>query len=157
MKYLKLTNTTIFAQVDDEDFDRCLFHKWNYRKGVIRCMTNINKIISINLSNFIMGDYTKTYDHKDRNFLNNTRLNLRECTRNQNMQNRGKLHGDSKYKGVSKRGENKYQVRISYNGRTLHLGIFETELKAAQQYDFYAKKYHKEFAVINFPEMEIIQ
>ncbi len=64
----------------------------------------------------------------------------------------------SKYKGVhfmsSKKGNKKWRACIQINKTRKHLGYFDNEIDAAHAYDLEAKKLHKEFALLNFPEQQ---
>ncbi|MHC4566413.1 MAG: 5'-3' exonuclease H3TH domain-containing protein, partial [Planctomycetota bacterium] len=95
-------------------------------------------------------------DHINRNRLDNRKANLRPATAAQNGQNRVKYRKgkySSKYKGVSRRRSRMpWRATIRVNGRPKHLGSFTSEVRAAKAYDRAAKKYHGEFAVLNFSE-----
>ena len=59
----------------------------------------------------------------------------------------------SKYKGLSWRKQRKkWAVTICYKRKNIIVGYFEDEKQAAKAYDKAAKKYHGEFASLNFPE-----
>jgi hypothetical protein len=45
----------------------------------------------------------------------------------------------------------KWIARIRYDGKHKFIGYFDDEIEAAKAYDEAAKKYHGEFAVLNFP------
>ncbi len=94
-------------------------------------------------------------DHINHNGMDNREANLRAATHSQNMCNRKKLSNAkfSKYKGVSlNKLTHKWVARIGINNKIIHLGSFLNEIDAAKAYDLAARKYHGEFASLNFPE-----
>lgn len=93
-------------------------------------------------------------DHINRNSLDYRRANLRLATQSQNLYNQG-LRKDSttKYRGVSVvKSTGLYRAYISVEGQQIYLGSFVTPEEAAKARDAAAKKYHKEFAYLNFPD-----
>lgn len=93
-------------------------------------------------------------DHINGNGLDNRRANLRICTYTQNNCNkRIKLKSASKYRGVSKsrKPDKPWQARIYLHRKPIIIGFFKTRLDAALAYDTAARKYHGQFATLNFP------
>lgn len=163
MKQILLTQNK-FALVDDDVFEHLNQFKWHARKRVntfyaYRSIRLENKCTQISIHRQILKlSYKdgKQIDHIDRNGLNNQRLNLRICTNQQNHFNqRPRKNTSSKLKGVSwyKRG-GKWQAKIGYNGKQIHLGFFLNEIDAAKAYDRAAQKYFREFSRLNFKEVE---
>jgi hypothetical protein len=94
-------------------------------------------------------------DHQNNLPLDNRRANLRLATHSENAYNRPKIRSktSSKYIGVYfEKASGRYTVKIRVNGKRLWLGRFVNEVEAAKAYDEAAKKYHGEFARLNFPE-----
>jgi hypothetical protein len=93
-------------------------------------------------------------DHRNGNGLDNRRTNLRVATQSQNMQNRRKRKNTtSKFIGVSfDKEHSKWDARIYHQRKQVFLGRFVNEIEAAKAFDEAAKKYHGEFARLNFPE-----
>lgn len=162
MKTIQIRNSDKVIIVADEHFERLSIFKWylgdrcifrtEYTDRVNHWGNFITKSISI--QNTVMERYDITFDHKDRDIFNNLPDNIRECTRNQNMANRGKCKTkkSSIYKGVSwQMLVGKWKVQIRVNGKLIYLGLFTDELAAAKRYDEAAIKYHGEFAQLNFP------
>jgi len=94
-------------------------------------------------------------DHKNCNSLDNRGANLRPATVSQNACNsrRNKSNASSKFRGVSlEKRVNKWVAVICHHRKRFHLGTFVSEIDAAKAYDEAAKKYHGEFARLNFPQ-----
>jgi len=94
-------------------------------------------------------------DHHDNNSLDNRRANLRLATHSENCCNRQKIRTktSSKYIGVYfEKRTGKWTSKIRIPGKRIWLGRFDSEIDAARAYDKAAKKYHKEFARLNFPK-----
>jgi len=90
-------------------------------------------------------------DHINRNGLDNRRANLRPATVAQNAWNSRRRKNRSGYKGVwFARDKGKFHAAIWHNNKREYLGYFDSPISAAKAYDLAAKKYHKEFAVLNF-------
>jgi len=91
-------------------------------------------------------------DHVDGNKQNNKINNLRECTREQNGQNRTKcLCNTSGFKGVCfHKKQKKYIAQIKINGVHHWLGTFINAKEAAKAYDKRAAIEFGKFANLNF-------
>jgi hypothetical protein len=95
-------------------------------------------------------------DHKNGHTLDNRRENLRLATRSQNVHNKCKTQSktSSKFIGVSfEKRRGRWDVRIRHEGKQIWIGTFDNEIDAAKAYDAAARKYHGEFARLNFPEL----
>jgi len=90
-------------------------------------------------------------DHINRNGLDNRRSNLRFATVAQNAQNSRMRKNRSGYKGVwFAKDKGRFRAAIWHNNKRIYLGYFDSPISAAKAYDKAAKRYHKEFAVLNF-------
>jgi len=90
-------------------------------------------------------------DHKNRNSLDNHRINLRNCTHAQNVRNRSFRPGVSQFRGVTPR-RGKWHAWIRCDGKPLSLGLFDDPTEAARVRDRKAIEVYGEFAYLNFPE-----
>lgn len=162
MKTIHLTQGKV-ALVDDEDYERVSQYKWCAYKpkgsktyyacrGVLRSGVQTTE----QMHRFILKLSRKSKtDHRDGDGLNNQKFNLRRATNAQNGRNRGKqVNNRSGYKGVfpSHPNEKRWMARLRRSGRPIHLGTFATREEAARAYDAGVRKYHGDFARLNFPE-----
>jgi hypothetical protein len=142
-----------YAIVDDADFGWLNQWKWCYTgRGTAKRTVNGKSILMHRL--IMAAPDGIEVDHINRNTLDNRRVNLRFATRNQQAQNRGiQSNNRSGYLGVhyhkSHQGK-KWRARIGVNGKYIYLGHFHTPEEAAKAYDKAAKKWHGEFATVNF-------
>ncbi len=92
-------------------------------------------------------------DHVNMDRLDNSRANLRLATRSQNQAHKSvPINNTSAYKGVSW-NHDKWEARIKYGVRRLHLGRFGQALDAALMYDAASRRLYQDFAGCNFPEI----
>lgn len=160
MKEIKLTQG-MFAMVDDDDFEKLNNFKWFAHKSgnafyaETRIGDGYKKQKVLKMHRFIMNLNKEklVVDHRDMNGLNNTKENLRVCTRSQNAMNKKSQQGSfSKYKGVSYHKRNKkFQAEITINSKKKYIGNYHKDVDAAIAYDNKAVEFFGEFAVLNFP------
>ena len=138
------------AMVDEDDYEKVMKYKWyaHFSKNEFIYARHKGKSESFMLHNFILG--CKGVDHIDRNGLNCQRFNLRIATSSQQSANRV-LPRKNEFIGVWKNND-KWSASLRCNGIRYYAGAFNEIKDAAKAYDEMAKKYHGEFAVLNFPE-----
>lgn len=155
MKEIKLTKNQV-ALIDDADFDVLSKQKWSahqrarhYGYYAIGTMKSGKSVL---MHRFILDvkDPNMVVDHIDGNGLNNQRGNIRICTRSQNSKNsRSRVGSSSRYLGVNKRYNGRFQAHIRVGGKIKCLGTFINEIDAAKAYDRAAVEYNGQFASVN--------
>jgi hypothetical protein len=94
-------------------------------------------------------------DHINHNGLDNRKANLRAATAAQNRINSrtARIKKTSKHRGVCWSAEHKKWIAYVYvSGRAVFVKYFDDATAAARARDRAAKKYHGQFAELNFPD-----
>jgi hypothetical protein len=92
-------------------------------------------------------------DHRFHNKLDNRRSKIRACTHSENLRNSRKVkEGTSKFKGVY-RDQNKWHAQIMQGEQVINLGRYRSEVTAGRIYDHAARETFKDFAFLNFPNI----
>jgi hypothetical protein len=166
MKEIALTRG-LFAMVDDEDYEYLNQFNWyalkkKYTYYAVRWNNVRPRLLLMHRVIMKIND-SRQVDHRNHSGLDNQKHNLRVCTNAQNQMNK-RPTGKSKYLGVTitiKKSDSKkrsidykyFHAGISINSKQTHLGSYDTEEAAARAYDEAAKRYHGEFAFLNFPDL----
>lgn len=147
----------IVSLIDDEDYAQVSHWKWYWDNPNNYAMKTTGGYPH-HLHRYIMSMYFdvsgKVIDHINRNGLDNRKENLRLCTYSQNGMNTEKREwwkSSSRYKGVSRLPDGKWQSQIACNKIKIPLGIYTDEMDAARAYDFAAVEHFGEFPSLNFP------
>jgi hypothetical protein len=152
-----------YAKVDPADYDRLKRYEWTTKKGTNSFYTfrdrpgkkDGKKSVLYMHQEILEVPEGMIIDHINHDGMDNRSANLRAATHTQNMYNRRKRSGStySKYKGVHwHKLDRKWHAMITFEKKKIYLGCFLNEIDAAKIYDEAAKKYHGEFACLNFPE-----
>ena len=145
-----------YTLVDAEDLPRLARHPWCTTQHSGRLYARSSRPIGkrcILLHRFLTDAPDGMHvDHINGDSLDNRRANLRICTQKENMRNRRRVKGSrSPFIGVHL-VKGRYESRLKVDYTNLYLGRFDTPEEAARVRDEAARKYHGEFAYLNFPE-----
>jgi len=147
----KFADISGYAIIDIEDANRCSSIKWSMTKDCY--VTGKFQGKNVQLGRFILGvvDRDIEVDHRDRNHLDNRRMNLRECTSSQNSMNVGiKKNNTSGFKGVCfDATKKKWKASLLADGCVILNKRFNNLIDAVKAYNEAAKIYHGEFAYLN--------
>lgn len=157
LRMIPLGKTEQFAIVDAADFEFLSRWKW----ALNRNSTNLYA----KRTTYADGKYGTVFmhraimkagkgievDHRDGCGLNNSRSNLRICSRAQNSRNR-RMHRGGEFKGVRLTpSTGRYRATIVLMGEHFHIGYFAEAVDAATAYNFRAGELFGEFARFNIP------
>jgi hypothetical protein len=162
MRLLPLTNCTLFALVDDEDFERISRFGWYafkagrnwYAARMIRIRPGYSGQRKLLMHNAIAKPPAgRKWDHIDGDGLNNQKRNLRPATDAQNQANsRKRVDNKSGFKGVSwHRQHQKWYCSLQHSKKQHFIGLFIDPADAARAYDQAALRLKGAFARLNFP------
>lgn len=144
-----------FAIVDDSDYEELMRWKWCYRSGyALRsehvCMRDGKQIQKTILMHRVINKTPEALetDHINGNTLDNRKSNLRNATHAQNLRNqRQRNRNKSGFKGVSfEKRRSLWRAVISFEGKYMHIGYYETARAASDAYKKAAAEYFGEFA-----------
>lgn len=171
MKIIELTQNQ-FAMVDDWNYEWLSHWSWFYKCSghtkvdgtrycfVARSVWDGDTCHTIIMARQILGARPgQEVDHIDRNPLNCQWYNLRIATHSLNMLNRilpqyrqfNKAYGTSKYRGVTRKKNGRFQVMYTYHGTTHYVGCFKSARKAAFAADKASLECYGKNAKLNFP------
>jgi hypothetical protein len=144
-----------FALVDPEDYAELAQHKW----CASRQSNTFYAVRSENGKQLRMHRVVLNappglvVDHINHDGRDNTKRNLRSCTKAQNACNQRPQQGcSSPYIGVGRlKGTTKWYARIRDHGRQLWLGTFDDEIEAARARDAAAIALYGPYTHLNFP------
>lgn len=144
------------ALVDDDNYDCLNRFNWNVFKTtrtvyaeswISKNMVLMHRLV-LNLK---PGDNFIT-DHIDHNGLNNQKTNLRVVSKSANSANMEKysIKCSSTFKGVCwHKSARKWMASIKHHGTPYYLGLFSSELEAAEAYNKKAQFLFGDYAWLN--------
>lgn len=149
-----------YALVDDEDYEWLSKNRWCKQSGgyAVRIEGSRKTKKYIWMHKCILEHYGADYSgdkvthHKDHNKINNQKNNIEAVGRKENQQSRRKPINatSSKYKGVYHYPKNKlWKAQVTCDNKTVFCRYFKSEDDAGYAYNYYAKMYHGEYAILN--------
>jgi hypothetical protein len=142
----------LYAYVDAADYEWLSQYTWSCKAGYAARREN-GKTIFMHRE-IMRPPKGMVVDHIDGNKLNNCRVNMRNCTPQENGRNRAKRIGtSSRFRGVSRfKKYARYRATIRFHGEPVWLGYHDDEVEAARAYDRKAVELGIECARLNLPE-----
>ena len=142
--------------VDDERWYELTEIAWSVTEKLYVIGQTSGKHWTMHRYVFGADDSVEVVDHKNRNKLDNRLCNLRAATYAENNQNRemSSENATSTYKGVTldqreKLGDLQWTARISFEYKTVYIGIYATQEEAAVAYNIKARELYGDHAYVN--------
>ena len=137
--------------IDTGDITIAEEHCWSVDHGYVRAVTRTKtgmKTIYLHRLLCQRQNNKPHVDHINGNPLDCRRVNLRPCSRSENLQNqKRRADNTTGFKGVGLHSQsNRFRARISVGGREVHIGLFDTPEEAAAAITQHRNWLHKEFA-----------
>jgi len=134
----------IEIQIDREDLEKVQAHKWHIYDRYVDATIDGR---TIKLHRFLVNALpSEQVDHKNRDYKDNRKRNLRKCTRNQNQANRKvNVNNQVGHKGVQLMANGRYRVRVQKDNQRFHFGCFVTLKEAINARKEFAQQLHGEF------------
>lgn len=160
MTTIYASNTGMPILLDDEDVPLIAGHTWRsvqmHNNHYAYCTTgrrNVAMHRMILRRELDASELSRPeIDHKDRNGLNNQRVNLRICTHAQNLANKpAPVSNTSGFKGVQPEGPY-WKANITHEGKSEQIGTFTSPRDAAIAYDLRARELAGDFALPNITD-----
>jgi len=154
-KEIPLTKGAV-ALVDDDMYDYLMQWKWHLGSqgyAVRNCKRTEVGRKKISMHTMIIKPvFNMVFDHASGNKLDNTRKNLRLCTKAQNSYNKhSQRNNKSGFRGVYWHKNNKgWQAQIRVNYKNIYIGTYHDAELAARAYDAEARKHFGKYARTNF-------
>lgn len=149
LRIITTKGETILA--DAADYDILSKHTWCISKTGYPVTRTNQKTVKLHRILLNLTDPAIIADHRNRNPLDNRRCNLRVCTQKENARNKSGKNG---YIGIRITPNNRYEVRITDNYKSIHIGNYRTLEEAIEVRRMAERKYHGEFGSLTSMEKE---
>jgi hypothetical protein len=136
IELIALTNGK-YAIVDKEDYAKLATHKWRAKKdgNTYYAVSTLNKktlLMHRIVLNLKKGEGPHV-DHKNRNGLDNRKINIWPCTNSQNQINA--VHRERAIGCTYNKTAKKWQAQIKIKGKRIYLGVFNKKEDAKLIYE----------------------
>lgn len=153
MKKIQLSNSDLYVQVDDEDYELVKDVSWRlvakrYASGRHSSWDNTRLMHRVIMKPSKLLDI----DHINGDGLNNQRSNLRVVTHSENAANRAhkNVNNKSGFRGVHWcNTQHKWRAKINIDGKRVSLKYWDTATDAAKAYNQAAIKRYGDMARLN--------